>query len=123
MKTTLNLSGQKVNINTDNPKVAKALVALVEACAERQFPIGLSLEHVDKDGSITEYLLARIKQYNGTHRAYLINHDTGVARNSRKVVMVQEPKGGEFGKGYVTDLPAERDKFIDPDGDGEYIDC
>lgn len=116
---TVNLNGKKVVIDTARQKVASALAALIEACAERQFPIGLELEHSNG----TEYVLARIKQPNGTLRAYLIGIDTGVARNSRKVVMVQDPKGGDLGRGYVTDLPAENDRFYDPENPGQFIDC
>ena len=76
--------------------------------------------HENNDGSETEYQLVRIKQY-GALRAYLINGDTGRARNSRKVVMVQTDMPDEYPNGYVTDLPAEKDKFLDDDGG--YIDC
>ena len=123
MKQTINLNGNKVVIDTNRKAVAAALVALVEACAERQFSVGMILDHLDNDGQITEYQLVRIKQPNSTLRAYLINTEDGVARNSRKVVMVQDPTGGDNGRGYVTDIPAERDRFIDPDNDGQLLDC
>ena len=117
-KVNVKLAGKKVVIDTARPKVASALAALIEACAERQFPIGMMLEHAND----SEYILSRIKQRDGTLRAYLIGVDTGVARNSRKVVMVQDPKGGDLGRGYVTDLPAENDRFYDPENPGEFID-
>ena len=117
MKATVRLSGKDVNINTANPKVAAALVALVKACAERQYAIGEAYEHSNGD----EYLLSRILQRGGGHRAYLINIDTGVARNSDKVVMVQDPKGGEYGRGYVTTLPCRKDKFWDAENPGSFI--
>lgn len=115
-KMTVKLNGKKVVIDTDKPKVANALAKLVEACSAQTLPIGLSLKHENGD----VYVLCRIKQSNGQFRAYLINTDTGIARNSRKVVMVQEPSNG---RGYVEDVPAEKDKFYNPDGSGEFIDC
>lgn len=122
-KRTINIGGNKVVLDMNRPKVADAVAALVEACAERHFPIGLVLEH--ENGS--NYLLTRIKQTNGTLRAYLIGLDnghSGIARNSDKVVLVKEPKGGEFGRGYVTDIPARLDRFIDPErNNGEFLDC
>lgn len=118
-KLTVNLNGDNVVIDTNRPKVAMALAALVQACAERQFPIGLNLEHSNGD----TYVLARILQANGTHRAYLISEDTGIARNSRKVVMVKDADGGgDFGRGYVTELPAEHDRFYDNENPGQFID-
>lgn len=113
-KSTLVINGKVMNINTNNPKVADLCTALVKALIERQYPIGMVLDH--KNGE--EYILARILQWNGTHRAYLINQDTGIARNSDRVVTVQDAKGGgEFGRGYVTVLPARKDCFFDPDAD------
>jgi len=118
-KLQVKLQGKMVNINTGNPKVASCLAALIEACAERQFSIGMYLDHSNGE----TYQLVRIKQYNGTHRAYLINGSTGVARNSDKRVMVQEAKGGgDNGRGYVTTLPARKDRFFDPDNAGQFID-
>lgn len=120
-KRTITINGQKIVLDMNRPKVADAIAALVQVCAERQFPIGLLLEH--ENGS--NYILTRIKQRNGTLRAYLIGLDnghSGIARNSRKVVMVQDPKGGDFGRGYVTDLPAENDRFYDPENMDEFLD-
>lgn len=118
-KSKVKLNGKMVTIDTNKPRVAKALVALVEACATRTFPIGMVLEHANS----TNYQLVSIKRnkYDAA-RAYLVNQDTGRARNSRKVVAVQGDFHSEEGL-YTEDLPCERDKFIDPDGDGyEYID-
>lgn len=118
---TIKIGGKNVTINMNRPKVADAVAALVQACAERHFPIGMVLEH--ENGS--NYILTRIKQRDGTLRAYLIGLDnghSGIARNSDKVVKVKEPKGGEFGRGYVLDIPARNDRFIDPEGNGEYLD-
>lgn len=117
MKVKLN--GKKVTIDTNRPKVAKALAALVEACATRTFPIGMVLEHSNGD----EYLLASIKRNKyDTGRAYLVNLDTGRARCSSKVVAVQGDFHSEEGL-YTEDLPCQKDEFIDPDGNGrEYID-
>jgi len=118
-KLQIKLQGKKVNINTDNPKVAGCLAALIEACAERQFSIGMYLDHSNGE----TYQLVRIKQRYGSPRAYLINGSTGVARNSDKVVLVQEAKGGgDNGRGYVTTLPARKDRFFDPDNAGQFID-
>lgn len=116
-KMTVKISGKKVVIDTNRPRVANALAALVEACAERRFGIGEILDHTNGE----EYQLVRIKQANGSLRAYLINTDTGRARNSRKVVMVQTDDT-EFPHGYVTDIPAEYDKFIDPENPEELLD-
>ena len=117
MKTKVKLAGKTVTIDTNRPKVAKALVALVEACATRTFPIGMYLDHANG----VEYLLVSIKQIYGAPRAYLINTDTGRARCSNKVVRVQGDFHSEEGL-YVEDLPCKKDKFIDPDGNGEYLD-
>ena len=119
---TVIIGGNKVVLNMDRPGVADAVAALVEACAERHFPIGMVLEHENN----SSYILTRITGAGGHLRAYLIGLDnghSGIARNSRKIVMVQDPKGGEFGRGYVTDLPAENDRFYDPEGtNGEFLD-
>ena len=114
MKQTINLNGNKVVIDTERKNVAAALVALVEACAERQFPIGMILKH--NNGH--DYILANIEG-----RAYLVNLDTGRTRNERKVVKVLGTWNKATGEGYyATDLPCEYDRFIDPDGDGEFLD-
>jgi len=115
-KMTVKVNGKKITIDTNKPKVAKALVALVEACATRTFPIGMVLEHANG----TKYQLVSILQSNGSRRAYLVNTDTGRSRNSSKVVLVQGDFHSEEGL-YTEDLPCEKDKFIDPEGDGEYI--
>ncbi len=118
-KLQVKLGNQTVKINTDNPKVAGCLVALIEACAEKQFSIGDYFDHSNGES----YQLVRIKQSYGAPRAYLINGSTGVARNSDKVVLVQEVKGGGAnGRGYVTTLPARNDRFYDPDNVGQFID-
>lgn len=114
MKATVKIAGKNVNINTDNPKVATALVALIQACAKRHFPIGMELENANGG----TYLLSRILQVNGSHRAYLINTETGVARNSDRKVLVQDAKDGEYGRGYVTTLPCRKDKFYDDENGG-----
>lgn len=115
---TVKLNGRKVTIDPSKPRVAKALAALVEACATRTFPIGMILEHANG----TEYILARICRYKGgSGRAYLVNLDTGRARSSSKIVPVLGDFHSEDGL-YTEDLPCEKDKFVDPDGDGEYID-
>jgi hypothetical protein len=120
-KKTIKLNGQKVVLDMNRPKVQDLVAELIQACAERQFPIGMKLEH--ENGGV--YVLSRIKLYNGSFRAYLIGTTgvhKGIARNSDKIVMVQEPKGGGTGRGYVTDLPARLDRFYDPDNVGEFID-
>jgi len=117
----MKLNGKKMVIDTERPSVAAALAKLVEACSQRRFEIGSYLAHDDKDGGRTEYQFVRILQTNGTHRAYLINTETGVARNSRKVVLV-EGAHDEY-PGFVTEIPAEKDKFIDPENSGAYLDC
>ena len=118
MKTKVKLNGKMVTIDTNKPRVANALVALVEACATRTFPIGMILEHANG----TDYQLVSICRHNGgTKRAYLINQDTGRARNSTKVVGVLGEFKSEDGL-YTEDLPCVKDKFYDPDGDGEFID-
>jgi hypothetical protein len=118
MKTKVKLAGKMVTIDTNKPKVANALVALVEACATRTFPIGMVFEHANG----TEYQLVSICGYkDGPKRAYLVNTDTGRARNSTKRVSVLGDFHSEEGL-YTENLPCQNDKFIDPDGDGEYID-
>jgi len=118
-KVTVKLNGKKVTIDLSKPRVAKALAALVEACATRTFPIGMVLEHANG----TDYqLVSIVSRPGGTKRAYLVNQDTGRARNSTKVVKVMGDFHSEDGL-YTEDLPCEKDKFIDPEGDGyEYID-
>jgi len=118
MKTKVKLNGKKVTIDLSKPKVAKLVTELVQACLTRTFPIGMVLEHANG----TEYQLASIKSNKYTSaRAYLVNTDTGRARNSSKVVPVLGDFHSEDGL-YTEDLPCERDKFVDPDEDGEYID-
>jgi len=117
-KTVLKINGKDVKIDTNKAKVADLLAQLMKALTTREFPIGMTLEHANGG----DYLLARIKVCGG-YRAYLINTDTGIARNSRKVVMVQESDGGDSGRGFVTDLPCEMDKFYDPENYGKFIEC
>lgn len=117
--SVLKINGKSVKIDTNKPKVAALLEQLIKALTTREFPIGMALDH--SNGG--EYLLARIRQSNSTYRAYLINTDTGIARNSDKAVKVLEADGGgEFGRGYVETLPARKDRFYDPDNDGQFID-
>jgi len=117
MKNTVKLNGKKVTIDLDKPKVRKLVTELVEACLTRTFPIGMILEHANG----VEYQLVSICSYKGgPKRAYLVNTDTGRARNSTKKVWVQGDFHSEEGL-YTEDLPCEKDKFVDPDGDGEYI--
>jgi hypothetical protein len=111
MKTTVKIGEKKVTVDTKRPAVAKAVKALIEACATRTFSIGTILEHENGD----EYLLAKVQD-----RAYLVNTDTGRCRNSRKVVKVQSAFKSKDGY-YVEDLPCEKDKFLDPDNRGEFI--
>lgn len=118
-KTTVNLGGKDVVLDMGRPGVAEAVASLIKLAAERRFPIGTIIEHDDGDGCSTDYLLTRIKQAGGSFRAYLVNTETGRARNSTKVVMV---KDADVEGGYVTDLPAVKDRFIDEET-GEYIDC
>ena len=112
-KTVLKIGGKNVKIDTNKPKVADLLAQLLKALTTREFPIGMVLEHENDN----EYLLARIKRSYG-YRAYLINLDTGIARNSTKRVTVEEP---ENGRGYVTDLPCKKDRFFDPENKGSFI--
>ena len=116
-KMKVKLNGKKVTIDTNRPKVAKAVADLINACATRTFPIGMELEHENGD----DYMLSSILQPNGSKRAYLINLTTGRARNSTKVVEVMGDFHSEEGL-YTEDLPCVKDKFVDPDGDGGYID-
>ena len=113
-KTVLKIGGKSVKIDTNKPKVADLLSQLMKALTTREFPIGMMLEHENQDN----YLLARIKQYNGSFRAYLVNAETGIARNSTKRVLVEEPTNG---RGYVTDLPCKKDRFYDPEDEGCFI--
>lgn len=121
MAKKVTLNGKKIVVDMSRKNVAAAVEALLNACMERRFEVGSLLEHDNGDGTFTDYLIARIIQPNGTHRAYLINTETGVARNSRKVVLVQGAKD-EY-PGYITELPEETDKFIDPENEDEYLDC
>lgn len=117
-KMKVKLNGKKVTIDTNRPKVAKALAALVEACATRTFPIGMILEHAN---GVDYQLVSICQRPGGPKRAFLVNTDTGRARNSTKVVKVEGDFHSEEGL-YTEDLPCVKDKFWDPDGDGEYID-
>ena len=118
MRTKVKLAGKMVTIDTNKPKVAKALVALVEACATRTFPIGMVLNHANG----TEYQLVSIKSNKyASARAYLVNTDTGRARNSSKVVPVLGDFHSEDGL-YTEGLPCEKDKFWDEENPGNYID-
>jgi len=118
---TVKLNGKSIKLNMDSKRVQDAVAAFIEAVSVRQFMVGSSLEHDNGDGTYTMYQIVRILQPNGTHRAYLINEETGVARNSRKVVLVEGAKD-EY-PGYITELPAEKDKFIDPEDETSYLDC
>ena len=109
-------NGKKVRLSQST------IDSLVKDLTTREFEIGMYLTHDNKDGTQTDYQLVRILQPDGSLRAYLINEDTGRARNSRKVVVVQTDQPDEYPDGYVTDLPAEKDRFLEPDGGG-YIDC
>ena len=110
----LKIGGKSIKIDTNKAKVSELLAQLIKALTTREFPIGMTLEHENQDN----YLLARIKQPSGTYRAYLINMATGVARNSTKRVLVEEPKNG---RGFVTDLPCKRDRYYDPEDYGKFI--
>lgn len=114
-KTTITVNGKKVNVNTDNAKVAGALQNLIDALTERRFGIGDVLEHSNGD----DYQLVRISR-GGMLRAYLINQSTGRARNSRKIVWVKTDDA-DYSNGYVTDLPCENDRFYDPENPGEFL--
>lgn len=113
-KTVLKIGGKSIKIDTNKPKVNDLLSQLIKALTTREFPVGMMLEHENEDN----YLLARIKQPSGAFRAYLINQSTGIARNSTKRIMVEEPKNG---RGYVIDLPCKKDRFYDPDDEGSFI--
>lgn len=119
-KTVL-LNGKKIVLNMDSKRVQDAVAAFIQAVSTRQFPVGMMLTHADSDGGYTRYQIVRILQANGTHRAYLINQKTGVARNSRKVVLVEDAKDDY--PGYITEIPAEKDKFIDPEDSCSFLDC
>lgn len=118
-KIEVKMNGKKVVVDLNRPKVKRALTSFLEACATRTFPIGMILEHANG----VDYQLVSICSYKGgPKRAYLVNTDTGRTRNSTKKVWVQGNFHSEEGL-YTEDLPCEKDKFIDPDGDGdEYID-
>jgi len=116
-KNVLKINGKRIKIDTNKPKVADLLAQLLKALTAREFPIGMVFEHENGD----DYLLSRIKQPSGAFRAYLINMETGIARNSRKEVYVVEPEDGGNGNGYVTDLPCEKDRFYDPDDKDNFI--
>ncbi len=123
-KRTITINGNKVILDMNRPKVADLVVALVEACAERHFPIGMYLTHKDSDGGVTDYELVSIRNYaGGPPRAYLCNVETGIARNSTKVVPVLGTAKGKAGEDYyTTDIPAVNDKFFDPDNPGQLLD-
>ena len=116
-KNVLKVGGKSIKIDANKPKVADLLAQLIKALTTREFPIGMTLEHENQD----TYLLARIKQPSGVYRAYLINEGTGIARNSTKRVLVEEPKDGGNGRGYVTDLPCKKDRFYDEENPGQFI--
>jgi len=118
---TVKLNGKSIKLNMDSKRVQDAVAAFIEAVSVRQFMVGSYLEHDNGDGTYTTYQIVRILQPNKTHRAYLINEETGVARNSRKVVLVEGAKDDY--PGYITELPAEKDKFIDPEDETSYLDC
>lgn len=122
-KRTVNLGGgNSVVIDTNRPKVVDALAALVTACAIREFPIGMHLMHADDEddgGGRTQYELVKVHD-----RAYLVNTKTGLVRNSRKVVYVQGTSPKKSGQDYfVTEIPAEKDRFFDPENPGSFLDC
>lgn len=109
MSVQLIVNGKTVALSRKSEKEFEK--AFAPKPVARKFYIGDELEHTNGDS----YLLTRIKQYAG-HRAYLINTDTGIARNSDKTVMVEGAT--KTCKGYVNELPARKDEFIDPDGNG-----
>jgi len=113
-KTVLKIGGKSVTIDTNKPKVADLLSQLMKALTTREFPIGMMLVHENQNN----YLLVRIKQSSGAFRAYLINAETGIARNSTKRVLVEEPENGH---GYVTDLPCKKDRYYDPEDIDSFI--
>ena len=113
-KTVLKIGGKSIKIDTNKPKVADLVAQLLKALTTREFQIGTVFEHENQNS----YLLARIKQPSGGYRAYLINDETGIARNSTKRVMVEEPDNGH---GYVTDMPCKKDRFYDPEDEDNFI--
>jgi len=113
-KSILKIGGKSIKIDANKPKVNDLLAQLIKALTTREFPVGMVLEHENENS----YLLARIKQPSGTFRAYLVNMNTGIARNSTKRVIVEEPKNG---RGYVTDLPCKKDRYYDPEDEDNFI--
>jgi hypothetical protein len=117
-KNSITINGKKVNINTEKPIVADLVGQLLKAVTERHFDIGMPIfEHANGDS----YLLCRVKT-GSRYVAKLMNLRTGAARNSTKVVYVQDPDGGKNGRGYVIDLPCKKDRFYDPENRGKFID-
>jgi hypothetical protein len=116
MKTTINVGGKVINVNTTQKNVAACLQNLINALTERRFAVGSCLRH----SSGARYQIARILMANGSLHAKLINTVTGKARNSTKVVLVKTDDA-DYPNGYVTDLPAVKDKFWDPENAGQYI--
>lgn len=114
MKTTINVGGKVIDVNTDQKNVAACLQNLINALTERRFAVGSYLTHCTG----VRYQIVRIKT--DSLRAYLVNTQTGRARNSEKVVMVKIDDAN-FPNGYVTDLPVVKDKFWDPENVGQYI--
>ena len=118
-KISVNINGRVVQMDLGRKAVQDAVANLIEACAVREFPIGLILTHRDNDGGCTDYELVKVHD-----RAYLANLETGIMRNSRKVVIVQGTSPKKSGKNYfVTEIPAEKDKFYDPENPGQFLDC
>ncbi len=108
-------------INATLSAQSERQIATKFAPKKRRIMVGDYLNH--KTG--IEYQLIQIKTDSSSesksksHRAYLINEDTGIARNSRKVVYVKF----DGDAGYVTELPAEKDCFYDPKArNGSYLD-
>jgi len=113
-KITAQINGQDVNIDVNRPGVAECLGQLIILCAERRFAIGTKLFNtqtgkwyqLNKCGSLSD-------PYARLHGP------DGISRNSRKFVPV---KGDRKNGYYVTELPAEHDKFQDPDAnDGRLL--
>ena len=117
-KIEVKMNGKQVVVDLSRPKVQKALTSLLEACATRTFPIGMILDHAN---GVEYQLVSIVPSPGGIKRAYLVNTETGRSRNSTKVVPVLGDFHSEEGL-YTEDLPCSKDQFIDPDGDGEYID-